>query len=117
MIGRILCLLVLLCATGARAEEDATPAPAPPAPKAARPKLTLDRLLRVPTTTVQSSEIRGGRDRKAWQEEFSRLRREIFGVLRAVSSLPDCCWSVLWRFVMWFSAVPVFDSYSSIVQH
>ena len=79
MMLRLFCLLLLLLAAEGRAEEAGS---TPKGPEAApsepvKPKLSLDRLLRVPPPSVESSALRGGKDRERWQQEFATVRAEI----------------------------------------
>ena len=79
MMLRFFCLLLLLLAAEGRAEEagstlegsDGAPS------ESVKPKLSLDRLLRVPPPSVESSPLRGGKDRERWQQEFATVRAEI----------------------------------------
>ncbi len=79
MMLRFFCLLLLLLAAEGRAEETgSTPKGPDGAPsESVKPKLSLDRLLRVPPPSVESSALRGGKDRERWQQEFATVRAEI----------------------------------------
>ena len=76
---RLFCLLLLLLAAEGRAEEvGSTPKGSGGAPSGSvKPKLSLDRLLRVPPPSAESSPLRGGKDRDRWQQEFTTVRAEI----------------------------------------
>ena len=76
---RLFCLLLLLLAAEGRAEEaGSTPKGSDGASSGSvKPKLSLDRLLRVPPPLVESSALRGDKDRERWQQEFTTVRAEI----------------------------------------
>jgi hypothetical protein len=73
--------LVCACAWLALGADDPAPTPAPdpaPAPDRVAPAiLDLDRLLRVPSAPAQESQRLGGRTRRAWYEEFERVRVDV----------------------------------------
>jgi hypothetical protein len=76
--------LMFLCTIAATGEGEGTPPPTPgadPEPEsaspAAEPDLGLDRLLRVPRSSVDAPELRGGKDRAAWEAEFTEARQEL----------------------------------------
>ena len=79
MMLRFFCLLLLLLPAVGRAEEagSASKGSAGAPSESVKPKLSLDRLLRVPPPSVESSALRGGKDREAWQQEFAAVRAEI----------------------------------------
>ncbi|MFI5315350.1 MAG: hypothetical protein ACHQ6T_06605 [Myxococcota bacterium] len=66
-------------AGGAKAEPSQAETAPPPPPDAPPPKsLDLDRLLHPPAVRLQpTGKSFGGRDQKAWQEEFRRARQEV----------------------------------------
>jgi hypothetical protein len=89
---RVLSLLLLLT-VAATGEGEGTSAPAqggdaePKIPSAAtEPELGLDRLLRIPRTSVDTPELRGGKDRATWEAEFTEAREELHTLERRIEA-------------------------------
>jgi hypothetical protein len=84
------CAILILLGTGAplaaTAEESAAAEEAVQRPEPTEPPFDLERLLRVPRATRAAPELRGGKDRKAWEADFTRARQEVAGLEESLTT-------------------------------
>lgn len=77
LISLAAALLLLGPLTAGAAEDARSAAPAQDPAEEGGPRLDLDRLLRIPAGALFSPELRGGKDRAAWELAFGETWREV----------------------------------------